>query len=74
MAQAYGGTNAPDMAEIEASLPEGFSLDALPVPLAGQAGGGGQLAPNAPEWFVSYNVQIIDEGERIAALWFDPRR
>lgn len=74
MAQAYGGANAPDMAEIEAALPEGFSLDSLPIPMAGQAGGGGQLAPNAPEWFVSYNVQIVDDGERIAALWFDPRR
>lgn len=74
MAQAYGGANAPDMAEIEANLPEGFSLDALPIPMAGQAGGGGQIAPNAPEWFVSYNVQLIDDGERIAELWFDPRR
>lgn len=74
MAQAYGAAGAPDMAEIEAALPEGFSLDSLPIPMAGQAGGGGLIAPNAPEWFVSYNVQIIDDGERIAALWFDPRR
>lgn len=74
MAQAYGGANAPSAEEIEANLPEGFSLDALPIPMAGQAGGGGQLAPNATEWFVSYNVEIVDDGERIATLWFDPRR
>lgn len=74
MAQAYGGATAPSAEEIEASLPEGFSLDSLPIPMAGQAGGGGQIAPGAPEWFVSYNVQIVDEGERIATLWFDPRR
>ena len=74
MAQAYGGANAPSPEEIEAALPEGFSLDSMPIPMAGQAGGGGQIAPGAPEWFVSYNVQIIDEGERVATLWFDPRR
>ena len=74
MAQAFAGENAPSADEIEANLPDGFSLDEMPIPMAGQAGGGGEIAPGAPEWFVSYNVQIIDDGERIATLWFDPRR
>tara|TARA_R110000868_G_scaffold102358_1_gene281873 strand:+ start:13290 stop:14807 length:1518 start_codon:yes stop_codon:yes gene_type:complete len=74
LAQTMGGGRAPTEEEIQRALPEGFSLEALPAPMTGQAGGGGLLAPNAPEWFVSYNIELVDEGERIATLWFDPRR
>lgn len=37
-------------------------------------GGGALIAAGAPEWFVSYNIELGTEGERIAELWFDPRR
>jgi len=74
MAQAMGATNMPDRAELEASLPPGMSLDAMPAPMSGRAGGGAMLTSRAPEWTVSYTVELVDDGERIAALWFDPRR
>jgi hypothetical protein len=68
------GAEIPDMAEIQAAMPPGMSLEALPAPMAGRAGGGGMLASNAPEWTISYTVELVDDGERIAAHWFDPRR
>lgn len=68
------GVAVPDMAKLQGAMPQGVSLDALPAPMTGQAGGGGWIAENAPEWTLSYNVQLVDTGERIAALWFDPRR
>lgn len=68
------GVATPDLAQLQGNMPAGVSLDALPAPMAGQAGGGGMIAANAPEWTVSYNVELVDQGERIAADWFDPRR
>lgn len=68
------GAEVPDTAELQAAMPPGMSLDSLPAPMAGRAGGGGMLASNTPEWTVRYNVDLVDDGERIAAQWFDPRR
>jgi len=74
LAQSMGATNVPSTEELESQMPEGYSLDHQPAPMSGQAGGGGLIAPGAPEWFVSYNIELGTEGERIAELWFDPRR
>ena len=74
LAQSMGAANIPSMAELGAQMPDGYSLDHQPAPMAGQAGGGALIAAGAPEWFVSYNIELGTEGERIAALWFDPRR
>jgi|GEM_PF-1822769 len=74
LAQSMGAGNIPSTEELEAQMPDGYSLDHQPAPMSGQAGGGGLLAPGAPEWFVSYNIELGTEGERIATLWFDPRR
>jgi len=73
MAQAMGA-NIPDKAQIQAAMPPGMSLDAMPAPMTGRAGGGAMLASNTPEWTVSFTVELVDDGERIADLWFDPRR
>tara|TARA_R110002096_G_scaffold43420_17_gene117110 strand:+ start:1029 stop:2549 length:1521 start_codon:yes stop_codon:yes gene_type:complete len=74
LAQLMGATNIPSLEELGAQMPEGYSLEHQPAPMTGQAGGGGLIAAGAPEWFVSYNVELSTEGERIAELWFDPRR
>lgn len=68
------GVAMPDTAGLGASLPAGISLDAMPAPMSGRAGGGGTIVAGAPEWTVSFSVELVDDGERIAALWFDPMR
>jgi hypothetical protein len=73
MAQALGA-EVPSQKELQAQLPPGLSLDTLPAPMSGQAGGGVLIQPNAPEWTLSYTVELVNAGEQIAADWFDPRR
>lgn len=68
------GAAVPDAEELQATLPAGMSLEQMPAPMSGRAGGGAMIVSNAPEWSVSYTVELVDEGERIAAQWFDPRR
>jgi len=74
MAQAMGAPTMPDMAEIEAQLPEGYSLDEQPIHMTGRAGAGPTIGPNLQEWTISYFVEIDGDGEKIAEVWFDPRR
>jgi hypothetical protein len=73
MAQAMGA-DVPSRAQLEAAMPPGMSLDSMPAPMVGRAGGGAMRGSNTPEWMVSYSVELVDDGERIATFWLDPRR
>jgi len=75
MARAMsGGKDVPDAEQLQAMMPEGISLDALPISMTGQASAGDIVARGLREWSLNYNVELVDEGEKIAVLWFDPRR
>lgn len=75
MARAMsGGSDVPDAEQLQAMMPAGISLDALPIAMNGQAHAGDIVARGLREWSLTYNVELVDEGEKIAALWFDPRR
>lgn len=74
LAEALGAEGVPSAEELKTQLPEGYSLDNPPIHMTGQAAAGVNLAPNTHEWAVSYHVEIDPDGERIAALWFDPKR
>lgn len=75
MAQAMSGeAKVPGIEELQAQMPDGISLDALPISMTGQAVSGAAIAAGAHEWTLNYNVELVDRGEKIAELWFDPRR
>lgn len=75
MAQAMSGdAKTPTLEDLQAQMPEGVSLDAVPISMTGQAIAGRSIAPGAHEWTLNFNVELIDRGEKIAELWFDPRR
>lgn len=75
IAQAMSGdTKVPNMEQLQAQMPDGISLDELPISMTGQAVAGGSIAPGSHEWTLNFNVELVDDGEKIADLWFDPRR
>ncbi|MDX1580848.1 MAG: hypothetical protein R3360_04405, partial [Alphaproteobacteria bacterium] len=74
MARAMGAQNVPDVADIEAQLPQGYSLTKTPIHMTGRAGSGPTIAPNLQEWMISYFVELKPEGEKIGEVWIDPRR
>lgn len=75
LARAYGaGEEVPSAAEVEEKLPEGMDLDALAINMTGQADAGRQYEAGMREWFLSYHITLVDDGEKIAKGWVDPWR
>ena len=63
----------PDVEEIEDRMPEGMSLDAMPVTLSGQGVASSSLAPGQQEWTLSYVLAVDDDGREVDRAWLDRR-
>ncbi|MEM7351227.1 MAG: hypothetical protein AAF657_10505 [Acidobacteriota bacterium] len=65
LARQYSGRDdLPSKEEIEAGLPEGMSLDSMPINMTGQAYAGTSLL-GQPEWTLNYTITLEAEGKAV---------
>ena len=73
MARELSDQDVPSAEEIESQLPDGMSLDALPITMTGNATGGALNRWQTHEWTLAYVVQISDEGKKVDDKWLHRR-
>ena len=64
-----GQADVPSVEQIESQLPEGMSLDALPINMTGNATGGSLNRWQSHEWTLAYVVQVGEDGEKVDDKW-----
>lgn len=69
MARELSGREVPSVEQIESELPDGISLDALPITLTGNATAGSINRWQTYEWNLAYVLQVDDAGKRVDDRW-----